>query len=141
VIGLEIIWGCPGRSIHGTRFERLSTEYWVVMTGSTMENLMVTVRKTRALGPLHELLLEACPPTLQGEDGVLRPDPNGIKSISRLARMLDMTDQGVRLWITKGIIPGKRAKAITDLPGCSVPLEKFSPYIQDWLIAPAVIPD
>mgnify|MGYP000040321107 CR=1 FL=1 len=70
------------------------------------------------LGPLHDLLLEACP-----------PDDNGRKSIVHLADLLECSHQYVYRWIEKGRVPPDFAKRIAGLPGGAVPIEKFYPFV------------
>lgn len=70
------------------------------------------------LGPLHDLLLEACP-----------PDEAGKKSIVGLAMALQVSHQYVYRWIAEGRIPPKFAKQITELNGCTVTLNDFMPFV------------
>ena len=90
---------------------------------------MAKTLRNRDLGPFHDLLLEACPPMKKGISGVLFHSPDGIKSIAILAKLLGMSPWGVNLWIKKQRIPPMKARAITELRGCEVPIERFSPYI------------
>jgi hypothetical protein len=90
---------------------------------------MAKILRNRDLGPFHDLLLEACPPMKRDATGYLVHSPDGIKSIAVLAKLLHMTPWGVNLWIKKQRIPPLKARAITELPGCNVEIEKFSPYI------------
>lgn len=63
------------------------------------------IRRHKELGPMHDLLLKACP-----------PDPNhGAKSITVLAKALDMTPWGIFKWIKAGRIPAGQAKRIVEL--------------------------
>jgi hypothetical protein len=88
----------------------------------------VHVRRNSNLGPLHDLLLKACP-----------PDANNTVSISILARQIDHTPQGLQRWISRNSIPPKKAKMIVELsqartdvgPEGKVSLADFSPFIFD----------
>ena len=60
-------------------------------------------RALKNLGPLHELLLKACP-----------PDPHGIKSIPILAKALDMSTYGVYKWIENVKVPPDQAVRIVE---------------------------
>lgn len=68
------------------------------------------------LGPLHELLLQACP-----------PDDKGRKSIVHLADLLGCSHQYVYRWIENGRIPPDFAKKTAELG--IVNLEKFYPFV------------
>lgn len=90
---------------------------------------MPKVRKLKDLGPIHRLLLTACPPQLRDEKGKLYPHKDGTQSIAILAELLGMSAWGVNLWIKRKRIPGARAKEIIALPGCQTDIEEFIPYI------------
>lgn len=93
---------------------------------------MAKVLRKTDLGPLHDLLLRACPPMKKLKNGELTHDPvNGIKSIAILAQLHGMTPWGVHLWIKKGRIPPKKAKAVVDNSRGAVTLNEFSPFIFD----------
>lgn len=85
--------------------------------------------KTHDLGPIYSLLIEACPPSKFGEDGKLYPHEDGEKSIRVLAVLLEMTSEGIYLWIRRKRIPAVRAKQIVALTGCKKTLEDFIPHI------------
>jgi len=71
------------------------------------------------LGPLHDLLLKACP-----------PDPvTGIKSIAGLAIRLGISTWAVHKWVQKGKIPPKRAAEVVDISDGRVSLHEFSPFV------------
>lgn len=70
------------------------------------------------LGPLHDLLLEACP-----------PDDEGKKSIVGLARALDCSHQYVYKWIERNRVPQDYVRKITSLKGCEVAIERFYPFV------------
>ena len=72
----------------------------------------------KELGPLHDLLLEACP-----------PDAKGRKSIVGLANQLNCSHQYVYRWIEKGRVPPQYVKQITELQGCTVTREQFYPFV------------
>lgn len=71
------------------------------------------------LGPLHDLLLEACP-----------PDPDtGTKSIPTLARALGISNWAVYSWIQTSRIPPRRAMQVVDLSRGQVTIQRFHPFI------------
>lgn len=62
-------------------------------------------RSLKNLGPLHDLLLKACP-----------PDEEGVKSIPILAEEhLKMTPYGVYKWIGKAKIPPEKAATVVQI--------------------------
>jgi hypothetical protein len=75
-------------------------------------------RKYKDLGPLHDLLLEACP-----------PDGTGERSIPILARHLQMSSWGVFKWIKYNKLPPRQAVKIVALSEGRVTIESFHPYI------------
>lgn len=82
-------------------------------------------RAMKSLGPLHDLLLEACPPNEQG-----------VQSIPILAEALGMTAYGVYKWIENVKIPSEKAQKVVEVSkgpkGKDEPrvkLEQFYPYI------------
>lgn len=72
----------------------------------------------KQLGPLHDLLLRACP-----------PDENREKSIYVLADRLGIRPYAIYKWIRNGRIPPNRAKEIVHIAEGEVSLSEFSPYI------------
>jgi hypothetical protein len=76
------------------------------------------VRKYKELGPLHDLLLKACPPNEHGE-----------RSIPILAKYLDMSSWGVFKWIKNNKLPPRQAMKIVELSEGKVTIDQFSPYI------------
>ena len=76
------------------------------------------IRSMRNLGPLHDLLLKACP-----------PDENGVKSIPILAEAISMTSFGVYKWIKNVKIPADKAVRVVEISGGRVVLEEFHPYV------------
>lgn len=74
--------------------------------------------KQRNLGPLHDLLLEACPP---GEGDV--------KSIPVLAGHLGCSSYAIYKWIDNGKISGPWAKKVIDLSDGRVTEDDFNPYV------------
>lgn len=80
----------------------------------------VVVLRHRNNGPLHDLLLKACPPNERGE-----------KSITVLAEAYDppLSAWSIHKWIQKGKIPPKRAVETVDLAEGRVTLADFSPFI------------
>jgi hypothetical protein len=79
----------------------------------------VVVRHKKG-GPLHDLLLHACPPNERGE-----------KSITVLAESFDppISAWAIHKWVQKGKIPPARAVEIVDLSEGRVTLASFSPFI------------
>ena len=88
-------------------------------------------RKLDDLGPMHALLLKACPACLKDENTgkYIRVDNDGFKSTAILADLIGMSTWGIHLWIKRGRIPAKRAKQIADLNPQEVSIDEFSPYI------------
>lgn len=80
----------------------------------------VVVIRHRANGPLHDLLLRACP-----------ANKNGEKSIAILAESFvpELSAWSIHKWIQKGKIPPKRAVEVVDLSEGRVTLADFSPFI------------
>lgn len=64
----------------------------------------IRVRRNKQLGPLHDLLLKACP-----------PDAEGVVSTTVLARHLQLTQQAVQKWIANDSIPPKQVKRVVEL--------------------------
>ena len=71
-------------------------------------------------GPLHDLLLKACP-----------PDETGKRSISVLAASFNppITPWAVHKWVLKGKIPPGRVVQIVDMSPETVTLADFSPFV------------
>lgn len=67
------------------------------------------------LGPLHDLLLEACPPV------------DGRKSIVILAEKLGISHQYIYRWIENGRVPQKFVRPIGELGTINV--ERLYPYV------------
>jgi hypothetical protein len=76
------------------------------------------ILRHRDNGPLHDLLLRACPPNRNGE-----------KSITILANKLKLSSWSVHKWIQNGKIPPKRAVEVVDISDGRVALADFSPFI------------
>ena len=82
-----------------------------------MTEIKINTRKD--LGPLHDLLLKACPPA---DDGSV--------SIPILAKdHLKMTSFGVYKWINAGRIGPEQAQRVVLASGGRVKLEEFYPFI------------
>jgi hypothetical protein len=96
---------------------------------------MSKILRNRDLGPFHDLLLEACPPSSINEKGKVIHNPDGVKSIEMLSKHLNMSDWGVYLWIKKGRIPPIKAQKVCGLPGSTVTIDQFSPYIYGLALA------
>ena len=80
----------------------------------------VIVIRHRNNGPLHDLLLKACPPSEKGE-----------KSVTILAESFNppLSPWSLHKWVQKGKIPPGRAVEVVDLSGGRVTLADFSPFI------------
>lgn len=92
------------------------------------------IRSMKSLGPLHDLLLRACP-----------PDQDGIVSIPILAERLELSAFTIYKWIRNvKVPPGQAVKVVQlnngfwdearrkgqDVPeGVIVKLEDFHPYV------------
>lgn len=79
---------------------------------------IVTERKYRDLGPLHDLLVRACP-----------PDAAGHQSIPILAAALGISAQGVYTMIHKNKVVPEKAVRIAQLSAGRVTLDDLSPYV------------
>lgn len=80
-----------------------------------------TPKKLQDLGPLHQLLLRACP-----------PDENGNQSIPRLAEFLGVSHQVIYdRWIKNGRIPTvhKRASKLLKIANGRITQEELLPYL------------
>lgn len=82
----------------------------------TVENEVIL--RHRNNGPLHDLLLRACPANDDGE-----------KSITILAGRLGLSKWAVHQWVQKGKIPPGRAVEVVDLSDGRVTLADFSPFV------------
>lgn len=86
-------------------------------------------------GPLHTLLVRACPPHARKREGkrgkwTYYEDPKGsFKSLPLLAKKLGMTAWGVQKWCQDNHLPAKRATQIVDLNPDEVSLAEFSPFV------------
>lgn len=78
----------------------------------------VVERKYKELGPLQDLLIQACP-----------PNERGYKSIPVLAKALDMSYYGVYKWIQSGSIPPRAAMKVVEISEGRVTLNDFTPFI------------
>lgn len=80
----------------------------------------VVVLRHRNNGPLHDLLLKACPPNAKGE-----------KSMTILANSFKppLSSWSLHKWVQKGKIPPVRAVEVVDLSEGRVTLADFSPFI------------
>lgn len=87
-----------------------------------------TILKIKDCGPLHALLIKACPPHSR-QNGQLVPDPNGVKSIAILAHSLGLSAWGVQKWVHKGKIPPERVVQIVDNNPSEVSIADFSPFV------------
>jgi len=91
------------------------------------------IRKIKDCGPLHDLLLRACPPhsRVKGENNerIYVPDPSGTKSIAILAHTLNMSAWGVQKWCKDGRVPPKRAREMVDNNPDEVSLADFGPFV------------
>lgn len=93
-----------------------STKRRVVTTETNSEE--VVILRHRNNGPLHDLLLRACPPNEAGE-----------KSVTILADALGISAWSIHKWVQKGKIPPGRAVEVVDISEGRVTLADFSPFI------------
>ena len=77
-----------------------------------------TILRHKDAGPLHDLLIRACPPNRKGQ-----------KSIPVLAKAMELTKWNIYKWIKRGRVPPERAEEIVKLANGSVALEEFFPFI------------
>jgi hypothetical protein len=77
-----------------------------------------TIRRLSDKGPLHDLLLKACP-----------PDAEGVKSIPVLARAMKLSPWAIYRWIENARITPDRANEVVKLSKGGVTLEEFYPHI------------
>lgn len=86
----------------------------------TEDRQSVTVVRHRDNGPLHDLLLKACPANEHGE-----------KSITVLANAFDppLSAWSIHKWIQKGKIPPGRVVEVVDLAEGRVTIADFSPFV------------
>ena len=75
-------------------------------------------KRYKRLGPLHDLLLQACPPNDKGES-----------SITHLAELLGMSAWGIYKWIGAGKVPPAQVVRIVDVSQGRVSIADFSPYV------------
>lgn len=76
-----------------------------------------TIRMTN-LGPLHDLMLKACP-----------PNESKMRSIPILAAAIEYTPQGLYKVIRKGKVMPTLAAKIVEVSQGEVTLEDFHPYV------------
>ncbi len=76
------------------------------------------ISRYKELGPLHDLLLKACP-----------PDTEGKKSIVILAERLGVSHQYVYRWIEMNRVPAKYVSKIVKLSKGLVKYEQFHSYV------------
>lgn len=81
-------------------------------------NKQTRVRRLSEGGPLHDLLLDVCP-----------PNKDGVKSIPVLAQHLGLSNQCIYFWIAKDRIPAGHAKALVKASGGRVSLEKIVKFV------------
>ena len=89
---------------------------------------MSKVIRHKTGNPLHDLLLRACPPHRETENGYV-PDPDGIRSISVLAYTLGMSRWGVHKWVKNNRVPPQKVKVMVENNPEAVSLQDFSPYV------------
>lgn len=94
-----------------------ATKRRTVSSEASGKNEVVTLRH-RNNGPLHDLLLKACPPNEDGE-----------KSITILAEKLEISAWSIHKWVQKGKIPPLRAVEVVDISEGRVTLADFSPFV------------
>ena len=76
------------------------------------------ISRYKDLGPLHDLLLVACP-----------PDKQGRSSIPRLAKLLKISHQYLYRCIADEKIPPKLVPKIITLANGRVTVEQFHPFV------------
>jgi hypothetical protein len=76
------------------------------------------ISRYKDLGPLHDLLLQSCP-----------PDKNGRRSIPRLAGLLKVSHQYLYRCIAEEKIPPRLVPKIITLSGGAVSVELFHPFV------------
>lgn len=76
------------------------------------------VSRYKDLGPLHDLLLEACP-----------PDENGTRSIVVLSKKLEVSHQYIYLWIEKGRVPARFVRSLVESSEGRVTYEQFHEFV------------
>lgn len=77
-----------------------------------------TIRMTN-LGPLHDLMLKACPPN----------EENGMKSIPTLALAIGYTPAGLYKMIRNNKVSPIAAAKIVEVADGRVSLDDFHPYV------------
>lgn len=80
--------------------------------------MSATTRKLKDLGPMHDLLLRACP-----------PDENGIVSIPILADHLGCEAATLYRWMKVERIPPARVVEIVEISGGRVERDEFDAYV------------
>lgn len=75
-------------------------------------------RTMKNLGPLHELLLKACP-----------PDKQGSVSIAVLATHVKVSKFAIYKWIANAKISPEKAVLVCQLSEGRVTIEDFHPYV------------
>lgn len=75
-------------------------------------------RKLAELGPIHDLLL-SCSPN----------DEKGEKSITTLAKALELTHTAIYKWIENKKIPAKWARKMVTLSNGAVTLDQFDVFV------------
>lgn len=95
-----------------------ATKRRVVSTETAAGEKEVVTLRHRNNGPLHDLLLKACPPNESGE-----------KSISALAAKMQISAWSIHKWVQKGKIPPVRAVEVVDISEGRVTLADFSPFV------------
>ena len=77
-----------------------------------------TKSRYKDLGPLQDLLLQACP-----------PDKRGKASIPALAVALNISHQYIYRWISEKVVPVKYVSKLVSISNGRVTLEQFHPYL------------
>jgi len=81
--------------------------------------MALTAKGRLDLGPLHQILLKACPPAKNG--------PGSIQTT--LAPALKVTHQYVYRWIEEGRVPPKFVSKIVDASNGRVTVEELIPFV------------
>lgn len=75
------------------------------------------IGRYKDLGPLHDLLLEACP-----------PNEKGTRSIVVLAGVLGVSHQYVYSWIDENHVPAKFVRPLVEMSDGRVTFDQFHEY-------------
>lgn len=80
---------------------------------------MSSVVRLTNLGPLHDLMLRACPPD----------NETSVRSIPTLAKAMEYSSQALYKMIRKNKVSPEAARKIVQVSNGAVSLEDFHPYV------------